>query len=128
MSDRKGKKTSKHKRAFGDSDFKKPSQESNFVVADPFMNKYMLSDSDHFLIMGCDGVWDKISHQEAVDLAGTCFNQNMTAEQTAEEIAKEALNRGSMDNITVIVVRLLREYDEEEGMEDGEQAADEPSQ
>lgn len=110
-------------RAFGDSDFKKPSQEANFVISEPFMNKATLTDSDHFLIMGCDGVWDKISHQEAVDLAGTCFNQNMTAEQTASEIAKEALTRGSGDNITVIIVRLLREYDEEEVLEEDDQAA-----
>jgi serine/threonine protein phosphatase PrpC len=39
-----------------------------FVSAAPQMKEFDLQQDDPFVVMGCDGVWDIFSDQEAVDL------------------------------------------------------------
>lgn len=86
-------------RSFGDSDYKK------WVVCDPFITEITLESTDEFLILACDGVWDVISDQEAVDL---CLQKElkMDAQLMAQKLMSRALTKGSMDNISVLVVVL----------------------
>jgi serine/threonine protein phosphatase PrpC len=53
-------------RSFGDHGMK------DFVTANPHLNTVNLSTGDRagspFLILACDGVWDVLSDQEAVDM------------------------------------------------------------
>ncbi len=39
-----------------------------FVVGTPFTTSIDLCDEDEFLIVACDGLWDVVSDQDAVDL------------------------------------------------------------
>ena len=55
------------------------------------------------LILACDGLWDVIQDQEAVDLA-LAFNGEK--EDVAQFLVEEAMRRGSSDNISVIVAWL----------------------
>lgn len=48
------------------------------------------------------GIWDVISDQEAVDL----IKNDSNAQIMSEKLMKMALQRGSTDNITVLVVLL----------------------
>lgn len=55
-----------------------------------------------FLILGCDGIWDVISDQEAVEL----IQDINDCKEASQLLVEKAIERGSMDNVTCIVVRL----------------------
>ena len=54
--------------------------------------------------MACDGLWDVIEDQEAVDFVLERIEEK---ELVAKYLVEEALKRGSTDNITVSVAFLL---------------------
>jgi protein phosphatase PTC1 len=83
-------------RSLGDTRLK------DWVIAEPSIRQVVLRQGDERLIMGCDGLWDWLYDQHAVDLLR---QRRITDAATASEIlVKEALRRGSDDNVTVIVV------------------------
>jgi serine/threonine protein phosphatase PrpC len=73
-------------------------------------------DDDELLLMASDGLWDVLSNQEACSLAKRCLRrarQRGASRQTAARIAatvltRAAVDRGSRDNVTVVVVDLSR--------------------
>jgi serine/threonine protein phosphatase PrpC len=38
------------------------------VTAEPYVAHFEISDKDEFLILGCDGIWDVVSDEQAVAL------------------------------------------------------------
>jgi len=58
-----------------------------------------------FLIVACDGLWDVMEDDEAVDAVRAHVAKNGMASRTdvASVLVDEALERGSTDNITVVV-------------------------
>jgi serine/threonine protein phosphatase PrpC len=95
-------------RAFGDLDCKYISQE-------PSIYNYEL-DNDKFIILGCDGIWDVLSCQDAVDFV----MENIIIEKKLEnkgeksknnniayKLADYALQKGSQDNLSVIIIFLI---------------------
>ena len=56
-----------------------------------------------FLIVGCDGLWDVMQDQDAVDFV---VERLAEKELVAKFLVEEALKRGSTDNITVSVAFL----------------------
>jgi protein phosphatase PTC1 len=83
-------------RSLGDTRLK------DWVIAEPSIREVVLRQGDERLIMGCDGLWDYLNDQCAVDLL---HQRHITDATVASEIlVKEALWRGSDDNITIIVV------------------------
>ena len=64
-----------------------------------------------FLIVACDGLWDVMSDQEAVDLVRTHHRERRrvedddcdSREDAASFLVEVALRRGSADNITAVV-------------------------
>jgi serine/threonine protein phosphatase PrpC len=93
-------------RALGDSDYKLPLSKQNFVSAEPYIGSYNLTDSDEFCIVACDGLWDKFTYQDAANFVLSSLQSGNDARQTAALIAREAIDRGSMDNVTVIIILL----------------------
>jgi len=89
-------------RSFGDHGMK------DFVCASPHLSQARLDDHGHcpFLILACDGVWDVLTDQEAVDLLLPQCVGNEPFTGAAELLVQTALDRGSADNITAIVVFL----------------------
>ncbi|KDQ15204.1 hypothetical protein BOTBODRAFT_31871 [Botryobasidium botryosum FD-172 SS1] len=82
-------------RSLGDSAMKE------FVVGTPYTTTVELTDSDEFLILACDGLWDVLKDQEAVDLV----RRETDAQKASEILVKHALDNYSQDNVTVLVVR-----------------------
>ncbi|PRP80226.1 hypothetical protein PROFUN_12112 [Planoprotostelium fungivorum] len=75
-----------------------------YVTPEPEVIGPILLDSEkkvEFLIMACDGVWDRVGDQEAVDLIANLYDP----EKAAKTLRDYALSRGSEDNITAVVMR-----------------------
>mmetsp|Transcript_25184 Transcript_25184/g.35282 ORF Transcript_25184/g.35282 Transcript_25184/m.35282 type:complete len:561 (-) Transcript_25184:439-2121(-) len=85
-------------RAFGDFSLEP------FVIAEPdVFGPYNLDVKEKvfFLIMACDGVWDKVSDEEAVSIVAPISDP----EKAAIKLRDWAYLKGSDDNISVVVVR-----------------------
>lgn len=63
-----------------------------------------LTKDDDFLVMASDGLWDVLRNKDVNDI---CYaSSSLGCQQIAEELVHSALIKGSMDNVTCIVVRL----------------------
>jgi serine/threonine protein phosphatase PrpC len=71
-----------------------------FVSSEPFVNSIELNGDAQFLILACDGVWDVISDQEAVELVRKCTSVT----KAAQTLVQTAFDKNSTDNISVIVI------------------------
>lgn len=89
-------KTLSLSRAFGDLDC------CPYVTHLPNIYKYKLHPNDKFIIIACDGLWDAISNKMAIKFIYDLKYKNFQGNY-AKELANYALNKGSFDNITVIV-------------------------
>eukprot|EP01103_Thecamoeba_quadrilineata_P007913 TRINITY_DN17732_c0_g1_i1.p1 TRINITY_DN17732_c0_g1~~TRINITY_DN17732_c0_g1_i1.p1 ORF type:complete len:744 (-),score=167.40 TRINITY_DN17732_c0_g1_i1:40-2271(-) len=136
-------------RALGDGAFKKPACEHDFVSAEPHVDWLALgsgiglshsihvsSDIDEesghyfddetvvFFIIACDGVWDVMSHDDAVQLVTGYLKTHPqpddllpgeeeapSAAAAASLLAEEAIRRGSTDNVSAVVVILDEWYE-----------------
>ena len=91
-------------RAFGDID------STPYLTHLPDIFQYRLEKTDKFVIIACDGVWDVISNQEAVNFViNNCYKDDLKTRNNsnvniANELGKHVLNKGSTDNINIIVV------------------------
>ncbi|GER32479.1 protein phosphatase 2C family protein [Striga asiatica] len=84
-------------RAFGDRLLKQ------YVVADPEIQEEKVDDTLEFLILASDGLWDVVTNEEAVSMTRPISDP----EEAAKRLMQEAHQRGSGDNITVVIVRFL---------------------
>ena len=90
-------------RAFGDLECKP------YVSHLPQIYKYKINSKDKFIILACDGLWDVLSNQDAVDFINNLLI-NKYIGNYSKELAEYALSKGSMDNITVLVYMLNKNY------------------
>lgn len=74
------------------------------LTAEPEVTQHQLAPNDEFLVLGCDGLWDVLSSQRAVELARQKLREHNDPQRCAEELVAEALRMHSSDNITVIVI------------------------
>lgn len=86
-------------RAFGDLEC------TPYVTHLPQIYKYKLN-NDKFIIFACDGLWDILSNQDAVDFINTKLLNNKYNGNLAKDLADYAYNKGSLDNITIILYLL----------------------
>jgi len=83
-------------RALGDHAIKE------WVVCDPYYTELSLTSKDKFLIIACDGVWDVMTDQDAVNL----IQEESTAQKMADKLLQKALEKGTTDNLSVMVLIL----------------------
>ncbi|XP_052897969.1 protein phosphatase 1L isoform X2 [Anopheles moucheti] len=87
-------------RALGDY----PLKEKNLVIANPDVLSFDLIDHrPQFLILASDGLWDTFTNEEAVAFVRERLDEPHFG---AKSIALQSYNRGSVDNITVLVIVL----------------------
>lgn len=91
-------------RAFGDFDA------APFLINTPDIFRYKIEKNDKFMIMACDGLWDVLSNHDAINyVLNECYDETLTKRinkniNIARKLAEYALFKGSMDNLTVIVI------------------------
>ena len=85
-------------RALGDY----PLKERNLVIAEPDILTFDLQKlKPRFMILATDGLWDAFSNEEAVMYIKERLDEPHFG---AKSIVLQAYYRGSLDNITVIVI------------------------
>ncbi|PUU82628.1 phosphatase 2C-like domain-containing protein [Tuber borchii] len=110
-------------RAIGDFVYKMRADllpEQQIVTAFPDVVIHEVSDDDEFLVIACDGIWDCKSSQAVIEFV----RRGIAARQELHTICENMMDnclapssdtyRGSSDNMTMIVVALLRNMTKEE--------------
>jgi len=83
-------------RSFGDLKLKK----SKYVIAEPEFTETLLLPEDQFAVFASDGLWDVMSEEEVVAFVIKAEDKMKVSEQ----LAQNAMQQGSKDNIAVLVV------------------------
>ncbi|KAI4321214.1 hypothetical protein MLD38_034622 [Melastoma candidum] len=84
-------------RAIGDLHLKE------YIISEPDIRILLLDLDCRFLIMASDGLWDKVSEQEAVDVVG---REGGDMEKGCKNLIELSSSRGNLDDITVLVINL----------------------
>ncbi|XP_057462886.1 probable protein phosphatase 2C 8 isoform X2 [Actinidia eriantha] len=87
-----------------------------YMICEPEVTVSKRTESDNFLIIVSDGLWDVVSNEVACDVVTKCFEEKLrkgfaegkAAAEAASMLAGLALCKGSKDNISVIVVELSK--------------------
>jgi len=105
-------------RALGDHLLKMPVLPNDVVSNWPDVTSTDLNGQDSFVILACDGLWDVVNDQQAVELVTEGLRElapiarqlevqgRSLAEILARMLVEEGLARGSNDNISVVVIFL----------------------
>lgn len=104
-------------RALGDPLLKKPRLPNNVVSNVPDITATPITEIDKFLIIACDGLWDVIRDQEAVDFVYAAlkvlqeegiaeYNHGLTASIIAKMLIKHSLSLNTTDNVTCMIIFL----------------------
>jgi len=88
-------------RSLGDFQF------SDFISAEPEI--FEIDDlNNNYLILGCDGLWEQVSDEEAIIICDQYLNnEENLVEEVAQRLRDIAWHRGSTDNISVMIIRSL---------------------
>jgi len=101
-------------RTFGDFECKQVA--SDGVIASPEVATHELSSCDELLILGCDGLWDVLSAEDAWAIVRCGWQRSEVLDEkaggacdlraAASGLTAEALVRGSRDNVSVVLIKL----------------------
>ncbi|KAF6002491.1 hypothetical protein F1559_003164 [Cyanidiococcus yangmingshanensis] len=104
-------------RALGDLDLKAHARRlfphlditGNLLIPDPDITVRSIDPQDEFLIVACDGVWCRLTNEEAVRITRAALRRyGGDPRAAATTLVHAALAAGSGDNVSVIVVILSR--------------------
>eukprot|EP01111_Echinosteliopsis_oligospora_P015331 TRINITY_DN6033_c0_g2_i1.p1 TRINITY_DN6033_c0_g2~~TRINITY_DN6033_c0_g2_i1.p1 ORF type:complete len:667 (-),score=102.00 TRINITY_DN6033_c0_g2_i1:183-2183(-) len=86
-------------RAFGDKDYK---EGQSYVSAEPYIKQVELTPEDQFVVLACDGLWDKVNYEEVIETCNRLRKEGKTANEISKALVQQALDKDSMDNVTVV--------------------------
>ncbi|KAG7397152.1 Protein phosphatase 1A [Phytophthora boehmeriae] len=96
-------------RALGDFSYKARADlraEQQQVSAEPDIEKQKIDNTEEFLVLACDGIWDVMSNDELCAYVRQLMNNGESnLELIAEEILDNCLRAGSRDNMSVVIVK-----------------------
>jgi len=102
-------------RALGDLEYKQSKElppEEQMVTAAPEIRREKLQSSDEFIILACDGIWDVLTNQEAVEFVRERLLAGKTPKQVCEEACDHCLAEDTggcgkgCDNMSIVVAVL----------------------
>ncbi|KAL5818916.1 hypothetical protein ACOSQ4_022758 [Xanthoceras sorbifolium] len=91
-------------RALGDWHIKGTKDSICPLSCEPELEEIVLTEEDEFVVLGCDGLWDVMSSQCAMTMVRKELMQSNDPEKCSKTLVKEALQRNSCDNLTVVVI------------------------
>ena len=83
------------------------------VIATPDIKCFKIEDNYDFIVLGCDGIFDKLSNTEVIQAAWESAKKKFTDRSQAihqncgsavEAILKSSVAERSLDNITVVII------------------------
>jgi protein phosphatase PTC1 len=77
----------------------------DYIIGEPYLQYEKLTDKDTHLVVACDGLWDVCDDQGAVDFV--LKYPDADAAELSKRLLVKALQDGSTDNLSIIVVKLL---------------------
>uniref|UniRef100_K3WKK1 PPM-type phosphatase domain-containing protein n=1 Tax=Globisporangium ultimum (strain ATCC 200006 / CBS 805.95 / DAOM BR144) TaxID=431595 RepID=K3WKK1_GLOUD len=88
-------------RAFGDSELKE------CVISLPDVTTHELTPEDEFIVLASDGLWDALPNEQVL----SCIHNNpwLSTQEMAKVLIDRAIELGSMDNITVLIVDVRKQ-------------------
>ncbi|TFK40544.1 PP2C-domain-containing protein [Crucibulum laeve] len=111
-------------RALGDFEFKKNyalSPEAQIITANPDVTCHEITEDDEFLVLACDGIWDCLSSQQAVDFVRYQVAQGKELTEIGEMMCDHCLAPDTTsgagigcDNMTVLIVAITHGRTKEE--------------
>lgn len=103
-------------RSIGDVGHKNGKYSEGLIIADAETSQVELDeDLDEFIVLACDGVWDVMKSQEAIDIVRKYLKKTKDPSSAAEALCETALEKGSMDNISSCVIKLSRRPNDNDG-------------
>jgi len=119
-------------RSIGDLKYKQNievKREEQMITAEPDLITTTLEDGDEFIIIGCDGIWDCLTNEQACDFVGERI-ETMKVEEIVEECLEAIISEDPRatqgiggDNMTLVIVDLkagMRKKNQEEATGGGE--------
>ncbi|PKI39544.1 hypothetical protein CRG98_040014 [Punica granatum] len=81
-----------------------------WVIAEPETKVLRIAPDHEFLILASDGLWDKVTNQEAVDIVRPSLTglDKPNPFLAAKKLAQLSIRRGSTDDVTVLIIKLDR--------------------
>ena len=70
------------------------------VSCEPHITRYEIENDDKYLVVGTDGVFDVMEDEDVFELS----KKQKNGKDFCEDIMKDAIVRGSMDNISCFVI------------------------
>ncbi|KAL5726604.1 protein-serine/threonine phosphatase [Ranunculus cassubicifolius] len=87
-------------RAFGDRQFKKVG-----VSATPDVHSFDITEREHFIILGCDGLWGVFGPGDAVEFVQSQLKEGLSVTAVSRRLVREAVReRRCKDNCTALVI------------------------
>mmetsp|Transcript_927 Transcript_927/g.2916 ORF Transcript_927/g.2916 Transcript_927/m.2916 type:complete len:485 (+) Transcript_927:3823-5277(+) len=91
-------------RAIGDILMKEPRK---LVTSDPEIKTIELLPQDEFLVMASDGLFDVMRDQCVIETVSKHIRENKSCKGAADKLTEMAIEKGSLDNVTALVVQFL---------------------
>lgn len=83
-------------------------QLKQWVISEPETRVIKIKPDDEFLILASDGLWEKVTNQEAIDIARPLCTGNNKLQPLAacKKLVDMSVSRGSLDDVSVMVIQL----------------------
>ncbi|VFQ66068.1 unnamed protein product [Cuscuta campestris] len=79
---------------------------SHLLTALPDVSQITLGSDAEFVLLASDGLWDYINSFEAVNFVRKQLREHGDVQRACEALARNALDRRSQDNISIIIADL----------------------
>jgi protein phosphatase 2C family protein 2/3 len=106
-------------RAIGDIEAKHPDLggNPNVIIALPEIKYFDISQNSDFILIGCDGLFDKMKNKEIIDFIWKTSNLVQVKDIhhscgiLVDKLVTETINKKSTDNITAIIICLRNSFE-----------------
>jgi len=74
------------------------------LCCDPYVKRYELEPTDEFLLLGCDGIWEKFKKKDAVAIVRKSLRRDKDIRKAANALVEDAMGRHATDNLSTILI------------------------